>query len=138
MKFPSYLALLGDLPYQLVKYAGVGGVSAVFHYATLVACVELLSVNPVPAALAASGVGAGVNYWLNYHYTFKSARHHAQSVPRFLTVATAGAGLNAGLMYVGVHLVELHYLPAQMITTVIVFFWNFLINRYWTFKALRS
>ena len=131
----SRLTNFGDLPKQLIKYAGVGGVSAIFHYATLVACVELFNINPVAAAVAASTVGAGVNYWLNYHYTFASDRRHLQSVPRFLVVASTGAGLNAGLMHVGVNLVEMHYLPAQLITTVIVFFWNFLINRRWTFRS---
>ncbi|NBQ92051.1 MAG: GtrA family protein [Betaproteobacteria bacterium] len=125
---------LGTLPAQLVKYAGVGGVSAIFHYGTLVACVEWLKVSPVPASVAASGVGAGVNYLLNYHYTFRSDRHHGQSVPRFLTVAATGAGLNAGLMFLGVHLIEIHYLLAQLLSTAIVFFWNFLINRSWTFR----
>ncbi|MFM8639009.1 MAG: GtrA family protein [Betaproteobacteria bacterium] len=38
-------------------------------------------------------------------------------------------------MHVGVNLVQMHYLPAQLITTVIVFFWNFLINRRWTFRS---
>lgn len=120
---------------QMLRYAGVGGLSAIFHYGTLIVAVEWSGMEPVPASAAASAVGAVVNYALNYHFTFASQRSHAQSLPRFLAVALSGAALNIALMALGVELLGMHYLLTQVIATGIVFFWNFLCNRAWTFGA---
>ena len=118
---------------QMMRYAGVGGVSAIVHYATLIAAVELAQADPVFASVVASAAGALVNYALNYHYTFSSDRAHHISVLRFAIVATTGAALNAALMALGVDILGAHYLPTQVVATIIVFFWHFIVNRIWTF-----
>jgi putative flippase GtrA len=130
MKIPLFMQ-------QMMRYAGVGGVSAIFHYGTLIAAVELGGSAPVSAAVLASSVGAVVNYLLNYHFTFGSRREHRISVIRFSVVALLGTGLNAALMALGVEVLGLHYLLVQIGATVVVFFSNFLLNRAWTFGGVR-
>ena len=117
----------------MIRYAGAGGVSAIFHYGTLIFCVEVTRSDAVVSAIIASAVGAVVNYILNYHFTFSSQRAHRIGVTRFAIVAVLGTGLNAAIMHLGVNMMELHYLPTQGFATGVVFFWNFALNRAWTF-----
>jgi putative flippase GtrA len=79
-------------------------------------------------------LGAIVSYLLNYRITFTSSAPHLTTIPKFFFVASVGALVNTALMSALVHLIEFHYLPSQIISTVIVFFWSYLANRYWTFR----
>ena len=48
-------------------------------------------------------------------------------------VAAVGLVLNTFFMWLGVDVMRVHYLLSQVITTVLVLFWNFGANRCWTF-----
>lgn len=128
-----------DPPRSLVRQFGtflaVGLSAFVVHYGLLVAGVEILGLDPVPAALVGYGVGGFVSYRLNRHHTFASARPHAEAGWRFAVVAVVGFGLTFVLMAALTRRLGLAYLPAQMATTGIVLFWNFFANRLWTFPA---
>lgn len=118
---------------QFVRFTGVGCVSAIGHYGLLIALVQGLAVDAVLASTAGALLGALINYALNYHFTFRSTRCHRESVPRFAAIAIGGLALNSLLMWIGVDGLSLHYLLAQVMTTVLVLFWSFLGNRWWTF-----
>ena len=79
-------------------------------------------------------IGALVNYWLNYRLTFRSTRKHHQALPRFMTVAGCGCLLNGALMAMLLSRISVHYLLAQVVVTGLVLLWNFLANRFWTFR----
>ena len=118
---------------QFARFTGVGCVSALGHYGLLIALVQGLAVDAVLASSAGALLGALINYTLNYHFTFRSTRCHSESVPRFAAIAVGGLALNALLMWAGVDWLGLHYLLAQVLTTVMVLFWSFLGNLWWTF-----
>jgi len=120
---------------QFVRYTGAGFISAIGHYGLLIALVQGFSVAPVPASLAGALLGAWINYWVNYHYTFRSSKRHLDSVVKFAAVATVGLLLNGLFMWVGVAVLELHYLLSQVVTTGLVLIWSFLANRLWTFHV---
>lgn len=95
---------------QFLAYLGVGVVGTGGHYLVLVALVRGLGVDPVLATTAGFTVGAVINYFANYHLTFRSRQGHAGTMPRFFAVAGAGAAVNAGVM-AGCHRgLGLHYL----------------------------
>ena len=120
---------------QFVKFTSVGFVSAIGHYGLLIALVQIAAVPAVPASAAGALLGACINYSLNYHYTFRSTRQHHESVLRFALVAVVGLVLNTLFMWVGVELIEVHYLLSQVTTTVLLLIWSFAANRYWTFHS---
>lgn len=78
-------------------------------------------------------VGAALNYFLNYRFTFNSNEKHRIALPRFLIVMLIGFVLNLAMMYVTVNLFQIYYLFAQVLSTGVVLLWNFCGNRFWTF-----
>lgn len=118
---------------QFLKYASVGAVGTTGHYAVYVPLVNL-GLSVVLSSMAGFVVGALINYWLNYHYTFKSDRPHHQAVIRFLSVALVGLALNTVIVFM-LDRMQWHYLLAQAGATMLVLVWNFSANRYWTFRG---
>jgi putative flippase GtrA len=125
------MTLLREFPVFVV----VGGIATAAHYLLLVFLVQAFGVEPTVASTAGLILGAIVNYVLNYRITFRSRRAHMIAVPRFAVAATTGMFLNGLFVAVGVHVVALHYMIAQVISTGLILAWNFLINKYWTFSG---
>lgn len=119
---------------QFVKFLGVGSVSAIGHYGLLIGLVSGFGFDPVLSSAAGAFVGALINYALNYRFTFKSSQQHSETVSRFALIALLGLGLNTFLMWLGVDVLALHYLLAQILTTMLVIIWSFAGNRLWTFR----
>ncbi len=113
----------------------MGTLSAVGHYGLLITLVQVFSIAPVPASAAGSLLGAVINYSLNYKYTFRSTARHSVAISKFSMIALTGLILNSALMWIGVELLDMHYLLAQIITTALILVWSYCGNRYWTFQA---
>ncbi len=118
---------------QLASYASVGVVATLAHYAVLLALVEVAGWRPVPATLHGYVVGGIVSYLLNRRHTFDSDRSHFEAGWRFAMVAFAGFCLTFATMRLGVDTLGAPYLPAQILTTIMVMFMSFLVNKAWTF-----
>lgn len=104
------------------------------HYALLVLLVEAIAANEVAASTAGATLGALVNYALNRRYTFDSEKRHREALTKFLIVAALGLTLNAFFMFVLVELLSVHYLLAQVVSTTLILVWNFIGNKFWTFR----
>jgi len=124
-----------ELLRQFTRFTGVGFISAIGHYGLLIALVQGAGVEPVKASVAGALLGAWINYAMNYRYTFRSHMRHRESVAKFIVVAAVGLLLNTCFMWLGVHVLAAHYLLSQAVTTVLVLFWSFGANRYWTFRV---
>jgi putative flippase GtrA len=122
-----------SLPRQISTYALVGVVATLAHYAVLITLVEGFGWPPVPAALCGYVVGGVVSYVLNRRHTFASERPHRQATWRFALVAFLGFCLTYAFMSLFVNRFGAPYLPAQMVTTVMIMFVTFALNRLWTF-----
>ena len=118
---------------QFLMFAGIGVVGTLGHYTMLIVLVQFWAVDPVFASTFGFVVGAVINYILNYHFTFRSDKRHAEALTRFLIVATIGAGINGLIMYHGVENTNINYLIVQIFATLVVLLWNFVVNKLWTF-----
>lgn len=123
------------IPSRFIHFAGMGTLSAVGHYGLLIMLVQVFSIAPVPSSAAGSLLGAVINYSLNYKYTFRSTARHSVAISKFSMIALTGLILNSALMWIGVELLDIHYLLAQIITTALILVWSYCGNRYWTFQA---
>lgn len=123
---------------KLIKFSAVGALGTLAHYSVLVFLVQLLSVNVLVASSTGAIVGALVNYFLNYKWTFNSNKRHSEAMAKFFAVAGVGFVMNGLFMALFTEALFMHYLIAQVMTTGIVLFWNFLANHYWTFDRLDS
>ncbi|OWW19320.1 GtrA family protein [Noviherbaspirillum denitrificans] len=124
-----------ELLSQFVRFFGVGVVSAIGHYGLLITLVQGFGVDSVGASAAGALLGAVINYTLNYHFTFRSNKRHRESAAKFAVVATIGLLLNTLLMWLGVDVLHIHYLLAQVLTTLLLLLWSFSANRWWTFRS---
>lgn len=119
---------------QFLTFAGVGAIGTAGHYVTLLIFVEIFSVAPVYATTFGFIVGATINYFLNYKYTFRSDKPHTEALVKFFVIAVLGAIINSAIMYLGVGYTKFHYIVIQFLATGLVLLWNFLLNKYWTFN----
>jgi putative flippase GtrA len=120
---------------QFLRFGAVGVVGTACHYVVLIALVQGGGSGPVLASTLGAMVGALVNYVLNRRLTFASDRPHREALPRFMTVAAAGFVLNAVIMKILTDW-PLHYVFAQVVATIAVLVFNFLANRWWTFRKI--
>jgi putative flippase GtrA len=119
---------------QFSIFVMVGLIAAIFHYAALIGLVEFAHWRAVPATLVGFICGGVVSYILNRRHTFDSNRPHEETGWRFALVAGIGFCITWIAMHVLTNIFGAPYLPAQVVTTGVVMFWNFLANRLWTFR----
>ena len=119
---------------QFAAFVAVGTLGTASHYLTLVTSVWS-GLQPVSASALGAGVGAFVNYFLNYHFTFAAQSVHRTSAPRFALIALASVALNTLVMALEVNVLHIRYLFAQVVATGFVLSTNFLASRYWAFRV---
>ena len=118
-----------SLARQIASFAGVGVIAAAVHYGLLVGLVELAGWRALHAALVGYVGGGLVSYGLNRRHTYRSDRPHEEAGWRFAAVAAVGFGLT-GLSMEALHgRIGLHYVPAQVLTTLIVMAWDGVLSR---------
>ena len=120
---------------QFARFSAVGGIATGIQYAVLVLLVQTGIADAVSASSAGFVLSALANYALNRRFTFRSLQPHADALPRFVLVATAGLVINAALVWCFHVAVALHYLAAQVLATLGTLVWNFALNRAWTFPV---
>ncbi|MBI4599476.1 glycosyltransferase [Candidatus Uhrbacteria bacterium] len=119
-----------------IKYALVGASSAVIDIGVLALLVEYGHVHLLVAAVLSFCVALGNGFFWNKRWTFQNAnRRVARQYIKFTLTALVGLFLNLLLLSVFVYGFGLWYVTAKIFTTVIVFFWNFTVNKWWTFRA---
>ena len=131
---PTPHSNLEALILQFAKFSGVGAIGTVGHYLTLIFLVQILGFPPVIGSTCGFIVGALINYYLNYTYTFASNKSHREAMTKFFVVAFLGMCLNAAIMFAGIYYLQMNYILSQIIATGIVLTSNFAFNRLWTFS----
>lgn len=120
--------------HRFVRFALVGGLATAIQYVILILLVRGLEMAPTLASSLGFVLSAGVNYLLNYRFTFRSRRPHGPAVVKFGLLAGAGLLINAAVMHLLVA-ASVNYLLAQVGATGLVLFWNFIGNTLWTFGS---
>lgn len=123
---------------QFFTFTVVGAIGTIVHYAVLFLLVQIANVGPVIASATGFVTGAVVNYYLNYHITFRSNKRHCTAALKFFVVALCGLLLNTLIMFFATEGLHLNYLLAQLTATGLVLVWNFLCNRFWSFREVKN
>lgn len=119
---------------QFLSYTLIGCIATFVHYVILLSFVELLYIIPWQASIWGALFGAFVSYTLNRSYTFsETTKPHTSAFLRFLTVAIFGALFNGFIVWMGTIFLDMHYLIAQGLATLITFITTFKFNKSWTF-----
>jgi len=128
-------AAAGQAGGQFLRFLLVGGVCTALQYGALVTAVEWSGVDPLLASGAGFVLSAVLNYLLNRRYTWASQAQHRIAIRRFVMVTGAGLLLNLLGMRLLHGYLDWHYVPAQVLTTLVTLLWNFAWHRHWTFVA---
>ena len=138
---PSLKTLLKDKPDsligQLLRYAVVGGISFVVDYGSLWLLTEKAGLPYLWSAAIAFILGLICNYLLSTAWVFGESRikNAWGEFLAFAIIGLVGLGLNELIMFGCTDGLGFHYMLSKIVSTGIVFFWNFLARRFLVFKS---
>lgn len=119
---------------SLPIYVGAGGIATASHYAVTIAAVEGFAVAPIAATVMGFLTGSAIKYWLNYSAAFRSSAPHLHAVPRFLMALAVMLALNTLIFALLERGVGLHYVIAQLVTTIALIPPGYVLHRQWVFR----
>ena len=121
---------------QLFRYGFVGGTAFVVDYGSLFILTHFVGVPYLWSAAVAFILGLVTNYLLSITWVFRRNQTMKpwQEFLFFAVIGVVGLGFNELIMYVGTDLLRLHYMISKLVSTAIVFFWNFFARRYFVFR----
>ena len=122
---------------QLFRYAFVGGVAFVADFGLLYVLTEYAHFHYLLSATLAFIVGLVINYLLSKIWVFSSNTIKKQWVEFavFALIGVVGLGLNNLFLWVFTDYCSIHYMFSKVLTTIIVFFWNFLARKFILFNS---
>jgi len=139
---------------RFLKFVVVGSIGAIVDFGLLFILKDKLGWQTVPAFTVAFLAAVLSNFLFNRYWTYPDSRSKpiTSQLGQFTLVNTVGWGINWGI----VKLTEMFfngllegigwnfllnsdgvgrgYLLAKLIATAIVLFWNFFVNRFWTYS----
>jgi putative flippase GtrA len=133
---------------RFFKFLVVGTIGFIVDFGTLTFLVEVVGFIPVAANTISFSTAVVSNFTLNRYWTYPDSRSKRRRIQllQFGMVSIIGLALNNGILLllhapfdvlldtVGAPPAIGGYIPAKMVGTIVVLFWNFFINRYWTYN----
>lgn len=122
---------------QLFRYFFVGGTAFVVDFWLLWALTEWAELHYLLSAALSFAGGLTVNYVLSVLWVFKDhvLRSRIAEFASFVIIGLIGLCLNEAIIWCATELLNLHYLASKIISTAVVFFWNFLTRKYLLFNG---
>ena len=122
-----------------IKYAVVGVLGTAIDIGSLFVLVDLFYFPIIPAATISFLLATINNFILNKIWTFRHpSMNYRKLYIKFLIVSLVGLTLTLLSMNFFVFVLGIWYILAKALTSVIVLVWNFLANKFWTFKIASS
>ena len=121
---------------QLFRYGFVGGAAFIVDYGALFLLTDVCGIHYLLSATISFILGLITNYLLSISWVFNNhtmGNRWAEFLV-FAIIGVIGLGLNALIMYVCTDKMGIHYMVSKIISTVIVFFWNFFARKIVLFK----
>lgn len=120
---------------QLLLYSVVGGVAFVVDYGSLWVLTEYCHLYYLVSAAIAFILGLGVNYVLSTVFVFTQRKYDNKylEIIIFSIVGVVGLLFNELLIYIIADCLGLHYMIGKIVSTIVVFFWNFFARKYLLF-----
>lgn len=122
---------------QLFRYFFVGGTAFVVDFGLLWVLTEWGGLHYLLSAALAFMAGLIVNYMLSMLWVFKdhTLRNRIAEFAAFALIGLIGLCLNETIIWGTTELLSQHYLASKIISTAVVFFWNFMARKYLLFNG---
>lgn len=124
---------------QFIVYFFIGGLSAVSDLILLFIFVDFFHIFYLVAAALSFSIISTAAFFLHKNYTFKH-KDRTSKLRYLIFLVVAGSGLLWSLffLFLFVSIFKFYYLLAAVIVKFIVLAWNFLMNKFVTFRKLKS
>lgn len=120
---------------QFVKFGIVGVSSTIIDWGIFYLLNLVFGVYYLKAKVLSFAVAVFNSFIWNRRWTFRSKNpHQSQEFTKFLIIALVGLSINALIMYLAVSILQTRKIIGLIFATGIVTFWNFLANKFYTFK----
>jgi putative flippase GtrA len=121
---------------RFLKFIIVGATCVVIDFSITYFAKEKLRLNKYVSNSLGFVVAVCVNFYLNRLWTFHNHNPeiYTQFI-KFLGVATIGLILNNLITYFFTEKKEINFYFSKGLATIIVFFWNFTMNSFFTFNS---
>ena len=122
----------------MIKFAMIGGVNFLIDftvYVSLTRFSDFWREHYLMANIIAFAVAVTFSFFMNKRWTFKykGDKVHKRYV-QFFIVCFIGLGWTELLLYFGIDFLGWFDIYVKLLAAVAVFFWNFGINKLWTFR----
>jgi dolichyl-phosphate beta-glucosyltransferase len=117
------------------QYAIVGCIGTAIDLGSLYLLVEFLHIPVLISTAVSFSLAVINNFTLNKYWTFKNKSSNIRKqFIKFLIVSIIGLLITEICMSLFVYGLKIWYMTSKLITSGLVLTWNFLANKYWTFK----
>jgi putative flippase GtrA len=119
-------------------FAIVGALGTVVSTAVLYFCTEFFHIYYLLSFLVSTEISIIYNFALNDTFTFWDEEYDISVWRRLINyhlVSATGVVITAALLFVLTEFVKIYYVYSNVIAIIIVFFFNFAVNRIFTWKT---
>ena len=129
----DYLKILYNKYRELILYGIIGALCASIDFGVY----SLLSlwIPYLVANIISVHCGIFCSFYLNRNYNFKVKDNTGKRFISFYLVGLAGLGLSEVLLLVFADKMGWHYLAAKLLTVIVVALFQFVLNKFVTFKT---
>ena len=118
---------------KFISYFFVGGMAAIVEWVTF--AVSNIFLNYTISTIIAFVLATSANYILGKMLTFKNYKQSKKDVVGVFIVSGIGLVLNLIFMYILIDVIGLKYeMIAKIISTGLVFIWNYISRRIFVYK----
>lgn len=119
---------------QFAVYLVVGGIATIVEWVVFYLLNQLGHVYYMGATALAFVVSTFANWVFGRLLLFQTKQKIWKELLKIYATSVAGLLMNLGIMWVAVERIGIPEMPAKMIATGLVFFWNFLIRKLVIYK----
>ena len=120
--------------HHLILYGIIGSFAAGLDFLIYTVLVQLAGIPYLVANCISVLGGITTSFILNRNYNFKVKDHATRRFSIFLTVGLCGLVLSNIILYVCIDVLSIDKLVSKLLSIVLVVFFQFLVNKYLTFK----
>jgi len=119
---------------HLILYGIIGSFSSGLDFLIYTLLVQVGGIQYLFANCISVLAGISTSFILNRNYNFKVKDHAKRRFSIFLTVGLCGLVMSNMILYICIDVLSMDKLISKLLSIVLVVFFQFLVNKYLTFK----
>lgn len=124
-----------ETPWQFVRFCIVGIFNTIIDYGVYLFFSRIMGLFFLYANILAILVAMTFSFFVNKYWTFNNFEKKIKSqYAKFFLIGIVYFVLYNLIFYISVNNFQIYDLWAKVIAIAIGLFWNFIANKYWTFK----